>query len=69
VWLLGFMVYDWINPGTVGQWVAVSRAFFADLLHLPFPLAERLPWLGASVPAFVVAFLAMLLVGDRRRVR
>jgi nucleobase:cation symporter-1, NCS1 family len=69
VWLLGFLVYDWINPGTVGPWVAASRVFFADLLHLPFPLAGRLPWLGASVPAFAVAFLAMLLVGQRRRVR
>jgi hypothetical protein len=42
---------------------------FADLLHLPFPLSARLPWLGASLPAFAVSFLAMLTVGRRRASR
>jgi hypothetical protein len=36
-------------------------------LGLPFPLSARLPWLGASIPAFAVAFLAMLAVGRRSR--
>ena len=65
VWLLGFLVYNWINPGTVTAWVSLVQGLFADLLHLPFPLSARLPWLGASIPAFAVAFLAMLAVGRR----
>src|SRR6266511_4302003 len=66
VWLLGFLIYNWINPGTVAAWVSLLDGLFADLLHLPFPLSARLPWLGASIPAFAVSFLAMLIVGRRR---
>jgi nucleobase:cation symporter-1, NCS1 family len=66
VWLLGFLVYNWINPGTVTAWVSLVEGLLAGLLNLPFPLSARLPWLGASVPAFLVAFLAMLAVGRRR---
>ena len=65
VWLLGFLVYNWINPGTVTARVSLVEDLFADLLGLPFPLSARLPWLGASIPAFAVAFLAMLAVGRR----
>jgi NCS1 family nucleobase:cation symporter-1 len=65
VWLLGFLVYNWINPGTVAAWVSLLEGLFADLLHLPFPLSAHLPWLGASIPAFVVSFLTMLIVGHR----
>jgi putative hydroxymethylpyrimidine transporter CytX len=63
VWLLGFLVYNWINPGTVEAWVSLLHGVFAGLLHLPFPLSARLPWLGASIPAFAVSFLATLLMG------
>jgi nucleobase:cation symporter-1, NCS1 family len=69
VWLLGFLVYNWINPGTVTAWVSLVEGLFAGLLHLPFPLSARLPWLGASIPAFLVAALAMLAVGRRSRSR
>jgi putative hydroxymethylpyrimidine transporter CytX len=69
VWLLGFLVYNWVNPGSVQAWVSLLRDLFAGLLHLPFPLSARLPWLGASIPAFSVSFLAMLIVGRRRAVR
>jgi NCS1 family nucleobase:cation symporter-1 len=69
VWLLGFLVYNWINPGTVQAWVSLLDGLFADLLQLPFPLSARLPWLGASIPAFAVSFLAMLAVGRRRTSR
>src|SRR5215216_5525449 len=65
VWLLGFLVYNWINPGTVTAWVSLLQGLFADVAHLPFPLSARLPWLGASIPSFAVAFLAMLAVGRR----
>jgi NCS1 family nucleobase:cation symporter-1 len=67
VWLLGFLVYNLINPGAVGAWVSLNRALFAGLLHLPFPLSARYPWLGASLPAFAVAFLAMLAAGRQPR--
>jgi NCS1 family nucleobase:cation symporter-1 len=67
VWLLGFLVYNWINPGTVAAWVSLAEGLFSGLLHLPFPLSARWPWLGASIPAFAVAFLAMLAVGRRSR--
>jgi nucleobase:cation symporter-1, NCS1 family len=66
VWLLGFLVYNWINPGMVEAWVSLLDGLFTDLLHLPFPLSARLPWLGGSIPAFAVSFLAMLIVGRRR---
>jgi NCS1 family nucleobase:cation symporter-1 len=66
-WLAGFLAYNWINPGTVGAWVSLNHALFAGLLRLPFPLSAREPWLGASLPAFAVAFLAMLATGRRRR--
>jgi NCS1 family nucleobase:cation symporter-1 len=67
VWLAGFLVYNWINPGAVGAWVSLNHALFSGLLHLPFPLSARLPWLGASLPAFAVAFGAMLAAGRRPR--
>jgi len=67
VWLAGFLVYNWINPGAVGAWISLNRALFAGLLHLPFPLSARYPWLGASLPAFAVAFLAMLATGRHPR--
>jgi NCS1 family nucleobase:cation symporter-1 len=66
VWLLGFLVYNWVNPGGVEAWVSLLDGLLTDLFHLPFPLSARLPWLGASIPAFAVAFLAMLAVGRRR---
>ena len=50
---------------TVTAWVSLVQGLFADLLHLPFPLSARFPWLGASIPSFVVAFLAMLAAGRR----
>jgi len=67
VWLGGFLLYNWINPGGVAAWRALLEDLFAGLLHLPFPLSARLPWLGASLPAFVVPFLAMVATGRRTR--
>ncbi|HYY79193.1 MAG TPA: cytosine permease [Actinomycetes bacterium] len=65
-WLAGFLLYNWINPGTVGAWVTLLGHLFHGLLRLPFPLSARLPWLGASVPAFLLAFLATLALRPRR---
>jgi putative hydroxymethylpyrimidine transporter CytX len=67
VWLGGFLLYNWINPGGVAAWRSLLEELFAGLLHLPFPLSAELPWLGASLPAFLVPFLAMVAAGRRRR--
>ena len=45
-----------------------NKAVFTGQVQAPFAAlveaaAARLPWLGASVPAFAVAFLATLAVG------
>jgi nucleobase:cation symporter-1, NCS1 family len=58
-WIAGFVAYQWCVPTGPQGWVdAVGRVF--DALALPFPLFDG--GLGASIPAFVVAFgLALLL--------
>ncbi len=55
-WLTGFVVYNWLNPGTVVWWVSAMEWLLHDIARLPFPLSASVPWLGASVAAFVVAF-------------
>ncbi len=60
-WLAGFLLYNWINPGQVAAWVDLLHGLFAGIAHLPFPLSARLPWLGASVPAFLASFALTLL--------
>ncbi|MBO0870020.1 MAG: cytosine permease, partial [Micromonosporaceae bacterium] len=55
-WLLGFIAYQLVNPGSVGWWASAwtsARSF----LHL-YPPA----WLSASVCAFAVAALATFAV-------
>jgi hypothetical protein len=47
--------------------VSLVEGLFAGVAHLPFPLSARFPWLGASIPSFAVAFLAMLAVGRRSK--
>lgn len=54
-WVVGFLVYNWLNPGTVGWWVSAMRWLLGDVAGLPFPLSAKVPWLGASIAAFVVA--------------
>ncbi|MGH2729301.1 MAG: purine-cytosine permease family protein [Actinomycetota bacterium] len=51
-WIAGFVVFHWVNPGGLPSWWTdgVSSIFGT-------PLSDRLPWLGASIPSFVVAFL------------
>ena len=55
-WLLGFVAYNWLNPGTVTWWVSACQWVLHTQLHLPFPLSTKLPWLGASIAAFAVSF-------------
>jgi putative hydroxymethylpyrimidine transporter CytX len=44
-WATGFIVFNWINPGSVGWWV-----------RLWTPLPDAPTWLGASIAAFVASF-------------
>jgi putative hydroxymethylpyrimidine transporter CytX len=60
-WLLGFIAYNWCNPGTVGWWTSAMDAMFGAVGSPEAP-----SWLGASIAAFVVAFVvqaAEVLVG------
>jgi putative hydroxymethylpyrimidine transporter CytX len=48
-WIIGFLVYNWINPGTVSWWVSAMDASLGWLARPP-------SWISASIAAFVVAF-------------
>jgi putative hydroxymethylpyrimidine transporter CytX len=61
-WIAGFLAYNWINPGTVSWWVSARNGFFDSVLG--GPVAPT--WLGASLFAFVVAFV--LQSAERLRV-
>jgi putative hydroxymethylpyrimidine transporter CytX len=60
-WLGGFLVYHWIAPTPLDWWTGITERLFGQ------PLSVRFPWLGASLPSFLVAFALHLLVGSRRR--
>jgi putative hydroxymethylpyrimidine transporter CytX len=63
-WLLGFVVYHWsVATGPVG-WTDAVRTVLAEWLSLPFPLFGGR--LGASLPSFVVAFGAALILPPGR---
>ena len=56
-WLVGFLVYHWIVPVGPLWWVdAVSGV-------IDTPLSARVPWLSASIPAFLVSFGLTLVPG------
>jgi hypothetical protein len=38
------------------------EGFFHGLLRLPFPLDEKVSWLSASIPAFLLSFILYALV-------
>ncbi len=64
-WLAGFLAYQWIVPTEIPGWRALLQGA-AGLLGVPFPLSSHFPWLGASVPSFVVSaalYLAAAVVG------
>lgn len=64
-WALGFLVYQWIVPTDIPGWTSGLASLFR-WLHLPFPLNTSLPWLGASLPSFVVSLGLYLLLSRRR---
>lgn len=59
-WIAGFLLYEWITPADVGWWQDVVSALF-DSLGLAFPLTDSVSWLGAAVPAFLLAFVISIL--------
>jgi hypothetical protein len=52
-WVVGFLAYNWINPGTVTWWTSATSWLFFTTLGSPTPPS----WLGASLVAFVVSFV------------
>jgi NCS1 family nucleobase:cation symporter-1 len=57
-WLAGFVVYHWIAPTPLNWWTGLTTGLMGT------PLSQRLPWLGASLPSFAVAFAVHLVVGS-----
>lgn len=55
-WLAGFGLYHWIAPTGPTWWTDLTASVTGA------PLAERIPWLGASIPAFASAFLLHLVL-------
>ena len=56
-WAIGFAIYQLINPGYIGWWVAMW-AHIANALHFHAP-----SWMSASLTSFVVSVVATLLTG------
>ena len=56
-WVLGFLAYNWINPGTVSWWVSGMKRLLSDWVGLPAAPS----WAGASLASFCVA-LALTLI-------
>jgi hypothetical protein len=61
-WLLGFVAYQLLNPGTVPGWTELWARAQAALLPGPPPI-----WLSASLTSFVVAGVATLVVAPGRK--
>jgi hypothetical protein len=58
--MLGFVVYHWGVATGPAAWTDAVRTALAEWLSLPYPLFDGR--LGASLPSFVVAFVAALLL-------
>ena len=63
-WLVGFIVYQWCVPTGPAWWIDGTERVAHAWLHLPFPLIAGSPF-GASIPSFLVAFVAALLILPR----
>jgi hypothetical protein len=57
----GFVLYQWITPADIGWWQD-GWSSVCGLAGIPFPLSDSVTWLGAAVPAFLLAFGLDLLV-------
>jgi putative hydroxymethylpyrimidine transporter CytX len=56
-WVAGFVVYQWIVPTGPAWWTASVASILGS------PLSDRVGWLGASIPAFIVSFALALVPG------
>jgi NCS1 family nucleobase:cation symporter-1 len=58
-WAIGFLTYNWINPGSVSWWGGWMSNLFGDLLGMPVASS----WLGASLTSFITAAAATVVLG------
>jgi len=66
-WLAGFLLYQWISPSEIGWWQD-AFSFPFEAAGLSFPLSDRVTWLGAAIPSFLLAFAVDLVVPASWRV-
>jgi putative hydroxymethylpyrimidine transporter CytX len=62
VWLVGFLLYQWIAPTEAPGWKPLLQGLFGGL-GLPFPLGAVAARVGASVPSFLATFVLYSLIG------
>jgi NCS1 family nucleobase:cation symporter-1 len=58
-WLIGFVAYQLVNPGTVSGW----SAFWTDVQQWLFNNQPVPTWLGATYSSIIVSMLAAVLLG------
>lgn len=58
VWLVGFVLYQWISPTPIEAWTGVLGGIVGSI-GLPFPLA---PQFGATLPSFAISFVLYALI-------
>jgi NCS1 family nucleobase:cation symporter-1 len=64
-WLIGFVAYQLVNPGTVSGW----SPFWLDLQQRIFNDQPVPGWLGATYTSIIVSMLAAVLLGRIGRSR
>ncbi|MBW3588470.1 MAG: cytosine permease [Actinobacteria bacterium] len=57
-WIAGFAVYHWIAPTPLAWWSDLVGRLAGT------PLSHSAPWLGASIPSFLTAFLLHSALGS-----
>jgi len=58
-WLIGFVAYQLVNPGTVAGW----SPFWTDVQQALFNNQPVPTWLGATYTSIVISMLAAVLLG------
>jgi nucleobase:cation symporter-1, NCS1 family len=64
-WLIGFVAYQLVNPGTVAGW----SSFWLDLQQRVFNHQAIPGWLGATYTSIIISMLAAVLLGRVGRSR
>jgi putative hydroxymethylpyrimidine transporter CytX len=60
-WAAGFCLYHWILPTGPGWWTERVIGVIGT------PLADKVPWLGASIPSFIASFVLAMVLFRRAR--